>query len=107
MARRKRVRRDWPDVLRALADSGLTISAFCRQHGVAPSLVYRWRRRLQTESTVPTSERFVELHPTSASGSGVAVVTDAGWRLELEPDFDEATLQRALACVTHQAPCSP
>ena len=107
MARRKRIQRDWPGVLQALADSGLTVSAFCRQQDIDPSLVYRWRRRLEAAPTAPALEPFVELHPTRASDSGVAVVSEAGWRLELETGFDETTLQRALACVAHQAPCSP
>ena len=109
MAKRRRVQRDWPAVLREYADSGLSVTAFCRQQGISSSLVYRWRQRLQVEPLAPGEDSFVELHPVPGrpSGSGVAVVTDSGWRVELQPGFDAATLERALACVTQRAPCSP
>jgi len=96
-------------VLREHADSGLSVTAFCRQQGIAPSLVYRWRQRLRVAPATSPQDPFVELHPVPdrPSGSGVAVVTDSGWRLELEPGFDAATLERILTCVAQRAPCSP
>lgn len=107
MAKRRRIRRDWPGVLQAHADSGLSVTAFCRQQGISPSLLYRWRQRCQPGAT--TEKAFVELHPVPEhpSGSGVTVVTDSGWRLELEPGFDAATLERVLTCVGHRVACSP
>jgi hypothetical protein len=107
MAKRRRVQRDWPAVLREHADSGLSVTAFGRQQAISPSLLYRWRQRLQIAPVAQDS--FVELHPAPEcpSGSGVAVVTDTGWRLELEPGFDAATLERVLACVGHRVACSP
>ncbi len=107
MAKRRRVRRDWPAMLRAFEDSGLSATAFCRQQGICRSLLYRWRQRLKTGA--PSEDAFVELRPAPepGPGSGVAVVTDSGWRLELEPGFDAATLDRALACVARRGPCSP
>ena len=109
MAKRRRVQRDWPAVLREHADSGLSVTAFCRQQGIAPSLVYRWRQRCETAPVAPSPDSFVELHPIAdrPSGSGVAVVTEAGWRLDLEPGFDVATLERVLTCVGKPAACSP
>ena len=109
MAKRKRVRRNWPAVLQAYARSGLSVSAFCHQQGISDSLLYRWRRRCQTEAVPEANEGFVELHPVDAppSRSGVTVVTDGGWRLELAPGFDAATLERALACAQRSVACSP
>ncbi len=106
MTKRKRVRRDWPAIVQAQADSGLSVAAFCHNQGIATNLFYRWRQRCRVATP---AANFVELRPVDRplSGSGVAVVTDAGWRLELEPGFDEATLERALACATRSASCSP
>ena len=109
MAKHKRVRRDWPAVVRAHAASGLTVTAFCREHGISRGLLYRWRRRCQ-DATVPAAESgFIELRAVErpAPGSGVAMVIDGGWRLELEPDFDAGTLERVLCCVTRSGACSP
>jgi len=104
MSKRDRVRRDWPAVLEAQAASGLTVAAFCRQEGINQSLFHRWRRRHPV-----AADGFVELRPVErqAAGSGITVVTDHGWRLELEPTFDAATLQRVLACLTPRGVCSP
>jgi len=109
MAKRKRVRRNWPAVLQAHTESGLSVSAFCHQQGISASLLYRWRRRCQTEAVPAAADGFVELRPLDggASGSGVTVVTDVGWRLELEPGFDAATLERALVCARRGVACSP
>lgn len=108
MAKHKRVRRDWPAVVQAHATSGLSVTAFCREQGMSTSLLYRWRQRIPGQAS-PMADGFVELRPIDAqtAGSGVAVVVDGGWRLELEPGFDAATLDRVLACVARRAVCSP
>ena len=109
MAKRKRVWRDWSAVVQAHAATGLSVTAFCREHGISRSLLYRWRRRCQVESEPAVAGSFVELRPVGqpAKGSGVALVIDGGWRLELEPDFDAATFERVLACVARGSTCSP
>ncbi|MDP6423067.1 MAG: IS66 family insertion sequence element accessory protein TnpB [SAR202 cluster bacterium] len=109
MAKHKRVRRDWPAVVQAHAASGLSVTAFCREQGISTSLLYRWRQRIPEEAAPPVADGFVEVRPIDhqTAGSGVAVVVDGGWRLELEPGFDAATLDRVLACVTRRAVCSP
>ena len=109
MAKRKRVQRDWQAVVRAYTASGQSVTAFCRDQGISTSLLYRWRRRCLDESEPRTSSGgFVELRPVDrpAAGSGVAVVVDGGWRLEVEPGFDAATLEQVLACVERRSTCS-
>lgn len=109
MAKRKRVRRDWPAVVQAHAASGLTVTAFCREHGISRGLLYRWRRRCQGETVPAVESSFVELRAVErrAPGSGVVMVFDPGWRLELEADFDAVTLERVLSCVARCGACSP
>lgn len=109
MVKRKRVCRDWPAIVQAHAASGLSVTAFCREQGISTSLLYRWRQRIPREATPPVAGGFVELRSVDdqTAGSGVAVVVDGGWRLELEPGFDVATLDRVLACVARRAVCSP
>ncbi len=108
MAKHKRVHRDWPSVVQAYAASGLSVTAFCREQGISTSLLYRWRQRFPGRAPAVASG-FVELRPVDrpAAGSGVAVVVDGGWRLEVEPGFDAATLEQVLACVARRSTCSP
>jgi len=96
-------------VVQAYTKSGLSVSAFCHQRGISSSLLYRWRRRCQTEAAPEVNDGFVELRASGGSipGSGVTVVTEGGWRLELEPGFDAATLERALVCTRRSVTCSP
>jgi len=106
MAKRRRVRRDWAAVVQAQAGSGLTAAEFCRQQGICRQSFYRGRQR---EQRAPTATNFVELRPVVGPGSvsGVAVVLDGGWRIEVEPGFDLATLERLLTGVRRSAACSP
>lgn len=108
MPKQRRVRQDWPAVVAAQASSGMNVSAFCRKQGIATSQFYRWRRR--GRSGVPPAEErgFVELRAAEdrTSVSGVSLVLDGGWRLELTPGFDPPTLERVLACVARSGACS-
>ena len=106
----RRVQRDWPAVVRAFTASGQSVAAFCRDQSISTSLLYRWRRRCPDEAEPSTSlNGFVELRPVDrpVRGSGVAVVVDGSWRLEVKPGFDTATLEQVLACVERRSACSP
>jgi len=107
MAKRKRVRRDWPTVVQAQATSGLSITEYCRKHDISPGLFRRWRQHCEPTSVTPGG--FVELRPVDGqrSASGVTVIIEGGCRVELQPGFDAATLERVLSCVTRSVPCSP
>jgi hypothetical protein len=105
--RRKRVHRDWPAVIAAQRASGLSALAYCREQGICSSVFYRRRKQHQARTEGAGLSGFVELHAESSAsaGSGVAVVRDGGWRIELSRQFDAETLQRALACVPFESPC--
>ena len=63
----------WRDLIRQQSGSGQSIEAFCRQHGLAVSTFFVWRRKLKT-GAVPT---FVELtssaEPTAATPQVIEV----------------------------------
>jgi transposase-like protein len=106
---KRRVQRDWAALLVAHAESGDDVRTFCRREGIGPNLFYRWRTRLRAQRTGKASPLFVPLRPVAVGGSGasgVTVVTARGWRIELAPGFDVATLERALACAQSQLACS-
>ncbi len=108
MAKGGRVQRDWTKVLAAQAASGLSIAAFCRQEGINLSLFHR-RRQDRLTAAVPATGAgsFIELRPPPPvpSGSGVSMVTAEGWRIEVAPDFDGATLDRLLESVHRHLAC--
>jgi transposase-like protein len=108
MGTERRVSRDWAAVVAAQATSGEGVKAFCRRQGIGANLFYRWRVRLGAQrASAGAPPAFVELRPAAGLAcSGVTVVVARGWRIELAPGFDAATLSRALACVQTPVPCS-
>src|SRR3954466_58868 len=99
---------------RALVDEAQratgSISAVARRHGIAPSLLFRWRRELRQPA--PSAERqpapaFVPLalpspteppHSPPASG-GVVEVEWAGGRVRIAGPVDLATVVAVLGIV--------
>ncbi len=109
MGTKRRVRRDWPAVLASQATSGEDAVTFCQREGIRPDLFRRWRLRLGQGPLAPVSSMFVQVGPVAAvdgGSSGVTVVTDRGWRVELAPGFDAVTLERVLACGQVPTACS-
>jgi len=111
MAKRRRVRRDWADLVQAQPGSGLTVRAFCQQVGVSSSQFYRWRRRgatLERPVAAPAGA-FLQLQPVDdhpLTSSGVTLVSPEGWRLEVAAGFDQTTLEQVLTCLAARRACS-
>ena len=96
-----RVRRDWRAVFGEFERSGLTIKAFCRREGIAPSLFYRHRRRLPA---VAASEKprvggcdFLELAGISPPSRPIAIAFGNGITLSVGNDCDPDLLGRILS----------
>jgi hypothetical protein len=102
--------RFWRTRLRQWRHSGLSVRAFCDQHGLALPSFYAWRRTLAQRDTevqfVPV--RLAPEPPAStASGtSALELVLDGRRLLRIGPGFDAATLQRLLALLEEGRPCS-
>lgn len=72
--RRRRARRDWPVLVAAQRDSGQSVSAFCRAHGLSEGYFYKQRREFDIERpvtavsrTVSSTDDFISLPmPTNA-----------------------------------------
>ena len=44
-----RIYRDWDSVFIDYRESGMTVKAFCEEHGISKGLFYKWRKRLREE----------------------------------------------------------
>ena len=103
----------WRDIIEQQEASGLSGAAFCRQHNVSLSCFYYWRRRVKQE----TLSGFLELRSDPPSSrprpatAGILVHMNADVCIELAPDFDSVTLQRAVQvlrdCCQGRQPCFP
>lgn len=100
--------RFWRRVLRDWRKSGLSVRAFCAEHGLAEPSFYHWRRTLQERA--PSAPAFVPVRVVAEpspprAGAAVELVLGNGRTLRLGPGFDAATLQRLLPLLEEGRPC--
>jgi len=78
-----RSKAQWQALLDELATSGLTKSAFCQKHAIAPSNLYRWQKIL-AEASAPTG--FIDITEPVVQAVPAAPVpsSDSHWQVELE-----------------------
>jgi hypothetical protein len=100
----------WRAMLRRWHGSGLSVRAFCEEHGLAVPSFNAWRRTLaQPDAAVRFVPVQVTAEPeprTTAAGqsSGLELVLAAGRRLRLAAGFDAPTLRRLLALLEEGQP---
>jgi transposase-like protein len=101
--RRRRSRAEVEQLIAELATSGLNRTEFCRAHGISLSTLNRYRNRKSQQSGTAMQTRLVavELSESGSSrsagaGSGLAVVSAGGWRIDVACGFDGVTLGRLL-----------
>lgn len=78
-----RTENQWQALLDEFSVSGLTRSAFCKQHHIATSSLYRWQKVL----TEPSAEdKFVDITESVAKAAPTLHVPDnnSHWQVELE-----------------------
>ena len=83
---KKRVMRtetQWQALLDEFNTSGLTRSAFCKQHRIATSSLYRWQKALTGPSA---ADKFVDITESVAKAAPTLPVPDnnSHWQVELE-----------------------
>ena len=103
MSKRMRLARRLRRAVAKQPDSGLTISAYCRKHRIAPSTFAYWRKRIRfeqpgTSSSIPVQEPatgFVRIIPEPGplgSTGGCELSYPDGRVLRFQPDFPVETL---------------
>jgi transposase-like protein len=115
-------RREAEVVLARLADSGLDVAAFARQHGIPDKRIRRWKEKLPSARALVAHEaaivdehaiplvpvRVVEesTEPTRAmvSASQLEVVVQGGRAVRVPAGFDSETLARVVT-VLEALPC--
>jgi hypothetical protein len=90
----------WAELIRNQQQSGLSVTAFCRDRGFSDQTFYNWRKRLSASEPV----RFALV----AAGSGteqslVELVLASGDRLRMGPGIDAATLRTILSVLRERA----
>ena len=108
VARKKRVKRDWPAVFADFDRSGMTIKEFCRHQGMSQSLFYR-RRKDYADSLEPKGPSvgrgdFIELKPGSSCRRPALITFGGAIELSISNDCDQELL-RAIISQLKGPPC--
>jgi transposase-like protein len=88
----------WQGLIREQQQSKLSVSAFCRKHGISDQSFYSWRKRLAADRNAePVRFALVE---ANASGSEphtpLELILASGDRLRIAPGVDAVTLRAVL-----------
>jgi hypothetical protein len=104
-----RKERFWRRLLRQWRRSGLSVRAFCHQHGLSEPNFYAWRRTLADRDApavafVPVGVLPPEPPPAAAAPTGLELLLAGGRVLRIGAAFDGTTLRRLLAVLEEGRP---
>lgn len=81
---RQRSAADWQTLIKQCDESDLSIADFCKQHNIATSGLYTWRKRFTEESSTAPEETFIEVTPQITSSPSQTDASKKSWDVELE-----------------------
>jgi transposase-like protein len=92
----------WAELIRQHGQSKLSVSAFCREHGVSDQSFYSWRKRLS--GSEPVRFALVEGRaPVTEDSLLVELILASGERLRIAAGADAATLRTVLNVLRERA----
>jgi transposase-like protein len=92
----------WAELIRLQGQSKLSVSAFCREHGVSDQSFYNWRKRLSGDE--PLRFALVETNgPVTKDSLPVELILASGDRLRITPGTDAGTLRTVLSVLRERA----
>ena len=111
--------RFWRRTFRQMRRSGLSVRAFCAEHGLAEASFYAWRRIIaqrdregsrvpdgHSDATADDAPVFVPLRVIDVSTQvAFEVVLERGRVVRVLRGFDAATLRQLLAVLEEDRPC--
>jgi hypothetical protein len=106
-ARDERKEQQWWRRINQWRASGLSVRAFCTQHGLAAASFYHWRRVLERRAAEAAAFVPVQLvaDAVPAQDSALEVVLADGRAVRVGPGFDAPTLRRLLAVLEGEGSC--
>jgi hypothetical protein len=99
--------RQWRRWINQWRASGLSVRAFCAEHGLSSASFYHWRRVLERRATEEPTLVPVQVvaDAVPAQASALEVVLTDGRAVRVAPGFDATTLRRLLAVLEGEGPC--
>jgi putative transposase len=92
----------WAELIGEQQQSGLSVTAFCREHGFSDQTFYNWRKRLA--GSEPVRFALVAADATAAAEQlPIELLLVSGDRLRIAPGADAATLRTVLNVLRERA----
>ena len=88
-------REEWRQIIDGQRPSGLTVVAYCRDHGITDGAFYAWKRRLRSPAKPKRLPQpaFVEVSPPRAETAGtIEILLPGERRLRMWRGFDRDLL---------------
>jgi transposase-like protein len=86
----------WRQLTGKQQESGMSVRAFCQQHGTSEYSFYHWRKRLREQ--LPIKFALVETSRSAPTAvAAMEVILTSGERLRIVPGVDAATLRLVLS----------
>jgi putative transposase len=92
----------WSELIRQQQESGLSVTAFCREHGFSDQTFYNWRKRLAGSEPVRFALVAADA-PVAAEQLPIELFLVSGDRLRIAPGTDAATLRTVLNVLRERA----
>jgi transposase-like protein len=81
--------------IEACKQSGLSVVAYCKQHGIVKSVYYKWVKKWSSENTVAG---FTQVDVASTSTT-IEITYPNGVRLSYSGALDTSTLKLLVCCI--------
>lgn len=100
-------KQQWQAHVRALTQSGLNRSEYCRQHDLSYHALTYWQRKIEQNKSIGRSQALVpvtfQVEPVRPSRAcnhgGLQIILPNELRIAVEDNFSAGTLQRLLAAL--------
>lgn len=105
MAERQQRRRLWERRIGRWRASGLSMAAYCRQHGLSYWMFVRWRQRIERTVTPASPLTLIPVVASTPSGGAITIRLPDGIGIEVEPGFDAGVLSAVMRALQVSSSC--
>lgn len=105
MAGRQQRRRWWQRRVARWRASGVSMAAYCRQHGLSYWMFVRWRQRIERTVTPASPLTLIPVVAPTPGGGAITIRLPDGIGIEVKPGFDAGVLSAVMHALRGSSSC--
>ncbi len=105
MASGEQRRKQWEKRIAHWRASGLSMLAYCREHGLSYTPLVRWRRRLERVSAPAPTLTLIPVVASAPNRCPIVIRLPNGVGIEVADGFDAALLRAVVQTLQGTPPC--